>query len=95
MFLLISLSPVSIQYTVVSKTGTTDCKTDFITIPGGYVEDSARSVTPTERFCGTKFPEVKTSSQPYTLHVVTDVDEEGDKDNFGFELNFRQNICNS
>ncbi|XP_018016005.1 uncharacterized protein LOC108672785 [Hyalella azteca] len=78
-----------------SKSGTTECTSDFITIPGGYVETDARTTRPAERFCGTKFPEVKTASQPYTLHVVTDVDEEGDKENFGFELNFRQNLCNS
>jgi len=32
-------------------------------------------------------------SQPYTLHVTTNVDESGDAKNLGFALNFRQNLC--
>lgn len=52
-----------------SVMGTTDCKTDFITIPGGKFENQAtKEVQSGERFCGTRLPEVK--SKPCLIENV-------------------------
>jgi len=79
-----------------SVTGTEDCSTDYILIPGGYYKDpNSKVVHQASKYCGTKLPEIKTAFQPYVLHVQTQEDEEGDVGNIGFELNFRQNLCHT
>jgi len=76
-----------------SEFGVESCTSDYVTIPGGRFVDETGTEIEALRYCGTKFPEVKTKSQPYTLHVTTNVDESGDAKNLGFALNFRQNLC--
>merc|ERR1719369_1343629 len=79
-----------------SVTGTEDCSTDYILIPGGYHKNpDTKGVIQASKYCGTELPEIKTSFQPYVLHVHTQEDEEGDHGNIGFELNFRQNLCHT
>ena len=45
---------------IFPEIGTQECRGDYITIPGGQVEDpTTGEMVPAERFCGTYFPEVK------------------------------------
>jgi len=79
-----------------SLKGTKECTTDYVTIPGGrYVLPDTKEEKHADRYCGTDIPEVKTASQPYTIQVVTDSNEEEDTGNQGFEINFRQNLCHT
>ncbi|KAF2347933.1 CUB domain [Trinorchestia longiramus] len=77
-----------------SEFGVENCLTDYVSINGGvFVDPEGDTEIHAVRYCGTKFPEVKTKAQPYVLHVTTDVDEGTDRRNLGFAINFRQNLC--
>ncbi|XP_018016009.1 uncharacterized protein LOC108672786 isoform X3 [Hyalella azteca] len=77
-----------------SEFGVENCVTDYVSINGGvFVDEASDAPIHAVRYCGTKFPEVKTKAQPYVLHVTTDVDEGNDRRNLGFAINFRQNLC--
>ncbi|XP_019878189.2 uncharacterized protein LOC109606059 [Aethina tumida] len=70
-----------------------DCTSDFVVIPNP-VYPNGTSVG-TDRFCGTEFPTVITSSKPFVLTVVTNGNETGDNSNIGFALNYRQLPCST
>ncbi|CAL4068987.1 unnamed protein product, partial [Meganyctiphanes norvegica] len=74
------------------KTGSRQCKTDYISIPGAHGSDSIGMVG--DRLCGLAFPhKVISSSRPFMLYVKTDDNEEEDGGNSGFRLSYRQMPC--
>jgi len=84
------------DYPTVPVAGTEDCLNDYILIAGGtYRDATTKQKISASKYCGTSLPEIRTSFQPYVLHVHTQEDEEGDAGNLGFELNFRQNLCHT
>ncbi|KAK3876937.1 hypothetical protein Pcinc_018311 [Petrolisthes cinctipes] len=77
----------------VSETGTTDCTTDYVIIPGGVTDLGVQE----DRYCGLGFPNSVTSTnKPFMLYVTTDEAELvappdiSDINNSGFSLNYRQ-----
>jgi len=76
---------------------------DFLLIPGGsHPEISATELAGNrDRFCGSYFPTVSSTLQPFMLHVVTDASETTtvgtatapDDNNVGFNLNYRMKAC--
>ncbi|KAK4320530.1 hypothetical protein Pmani_008594 [Petrolisthes manimaculis] len=76
-----------------SETGTTNCMTDYVIIPGGVTDASVQE----DRYCGLGFPNSVTSTnKPFMLYVTTDEAELvappgiSDINNSGFSLNYRQ-----
>jgi hypothetical protein len=70
------------------------CRTDYLIIPGGSFINSTGFPDSAERFCGAGFPASVTSSfRPFQLYSRTDNNEIFDIGNFGFSLNFTQNLC--
>jgi len=67
---------------------------DHITVPGGRLEDGDQIIN-AEKFCGQRFPEVKTNSMPFIIHVENNGNEDNDFGNTGFELDYRLNLCNA
>ncbi|CAH0546078.1 unnamed protein product [Brassicogethes aeneus] len=68
-----------------------ECLSDFVVIPNPYYPNG--TAVGGDRFCGTAFPTVITSSKPFVLTVVTNGNETGDQGNIGFSLNYRQLPC--
>jgi len=80
--------PATIRY------GEEGCPRDHVSIPGAVFRDpNTRTLREATRFCGTRLPKIITNSQPYTLRVVTDKNEDFDHANIGFELAFKQVKC--
>jgi len=82
---------------VTPTTGVAPC-TDYVMIPGGsYDLIAAANGAPelaagqSDRYCGGLFPTVKSTFQPFGLHVKTDGDEPlaTDTGNIGFSLDYR------
>nr|CAH7743150.1 unnamed protein product [Callosobruchus chinensis] len=68
-----------------------DCTTDFVVIPNpSYVNGTPVN---SDRFCGTAFNTVTTSSKPFVMTVVTNGDEANDVQNEGFSMSFMQLPC--
>ncbi|KAJ3636082.1 hypothetical protein MTP99_008921 [Tenebrio molitor] len=75
---------------MVSLTGS-DCSSDFVVIPDpSYANGSEVN---SDRFCGTAFPTVVSSSKPFVLTVVTNGNEINDTQNRGFSLTYTQRRC--
>ncbi|XP_059486707.1 uncharacterized protein LOC132203168 isoform X2 [Neocloeon triangulifer] len=66
------------------------CNSDFIIIPNARVTSTG---TRSDRFCGTDFLTTRTLQMPFTLGVVTDGNENGDRANLGFNLAYQQLLC--
>ncbi|XP_069171015.1 uncharacterized protein [Procambarus clarkii] len=71
------------------------CTTDYVIIPGGVayglVDDLVDPGVPNDRYCGLGFPtSVQSTLKPFNLYVHQNEDEEGDGNNYGFCLNYRQ-----
>ncbi|CAH1961907.1 unnamed protein product [Acanthoscelides obtectus] len=68
-----------------------DCTTDFVVIPNpSYINGTPVN---SDRFCGTAFNTVTTSSKPFVMTVVTNGDETNDVRNEGFSMMFTQLPC--
>lgn len=70
-----------------------DCATDYIIIPNGATTADNGTQLMADRYCGSLFRTVTTSSMPFVLIAVTNGNETQDSANRGFSLSYAQQQC--
>ncbi|KAK5640484.1 hypothetical protein RI129_011295 [Pyrocoelia pectoralis] len=84
---------VSLDAQVPTALTGNNCETDYVIIPNGVTTTADGAALSADRYCGSMFTPVTSSSTPFVLYTVTNGNEATDSANRGFSLSYTQQQC--